>query len=403
MDLAMLEASIEAHRRAEVASLDAANEAFRLTDVAALVEAQRLADVATQKRLAKVATLEVARLADLAALRTRRTFWPYRAAARVVPATAGAAGASSMTGSHLAPRGLLGLGLVLMSGMCAASATGLGRRITESRRRKKSEEIDCRAVRDVISGWGKRLVAEASTFGWLMVKEHIYSDPRRTPFLVPGPLANALQLKRLEELAKSDCAAYEAYISSVYGGTRNITDARHEDDIGLSSLDSIGPDERGEQAFYDPVTAPMRETYNPAMTSWSVAAYDRPEINLNVGRDLQERDRRVLPAALEFRLHEQHRPIAHPPYATSIAHPPYASSGPAADYGREQHRPIARPPYATSGPAADYGRGLPKTADYAPLGDYGITLQVPFVGESCAVGESCPDAGIFFFHLPSDR
>ncbi|KAJ1461480.1 hypothetical protein M885DRAFT_611754 [Pelagophyceae sp. CCMP2097] len=354
---ALVEAQCGAERAAEArrnADLEAAVEAKHRAELASL-EARRKADVAALevKRHADVAQLEAKRDSDLAALATdvanrlpRRpsnpslskssslSWLPSRpSSARISPA----AFAVPKEGPRLVPRWRIAivLCLVLTSGAAAAFLTLIGRNIIERRSRGRDERRSCHEVRDRITNWGKRRAVEASTLCKLMLIERNLGVSPNTPFLVPGSLARALQVERLELLAEEfqevppavvwyptvrleDRAAYEAYAGEVYGmpGPMNITDADSSDDLTLGV------------PLFGAVTAPLRPTYNPFTFIWAAALPDaiftvRSGAGFRfldlVGVDVQERYRRTLPSVLKRRFFDERSLVAHPWYLPSGA------------------------------------------------------------------------------------
>ncbi|KAJ1448057.1 hypothetical protein M885DRAFT_540464, partial [Pelagophyceae sp. CCMP2097] len=238
----------------------------------------------------------------------------------------------------------------------------------DNRRVIEVQRSDCRNVRDKITDWGKRLAVEASTSGWLMVRERDLAVGPKMPFLVPGVLSAALQVERLERMAEQfekvpptvvwyptvrleDRAAYEAYASNVSGAPILIMDQR-----GWQTSES----ETGTVA--SPVPAPPRDSYNPATFVWSSAdPIAEAVVKRQIGFDLQKWFRQILPPALFQRFFGESRLIAHPWYLPSGE----------------------------------------------PLANFAITVRVPFVddcqGGKCFFEDGDSVLGVFSFTLRLER
>ncbi|KAJ1456160.1 hypothetical protein M885DRAFT_564371 [Pelagophyceae sp. CCMP2097] len=176
------------------------------------------------------------------------------------------------------------VGLAVASALCAASVTGLSRRLRVRESQDTQADYDCQRARDAVSGWGERLAFEAASLGSLMQreeqkeKEHHEQYDRYTdethhplPFLVPGSLTTAQLSARLEIMAAEfeqnppavlwsptvqheDRLEYEEYATRAFGRSVFITD-----DWALNSTLAKTP-------------APIRETYNPLTTLYVAAS-----------------------------------------------------------------------------------------------------------------------------------
>ncbi|KAJ1454489.1 hypothetical protein M885DRAFT_521764 [Pelagophyceae sp. CCMP2097] len=341
-DVAVLEATLAAQRRADLAAL----ETRRLADLELMeesIEMERRSSMANleancvadhvhlvSRRMANIAALEAMRQADQAALDLRNTqpgppssrmpAWAAKSV-RIMPALSEAARKSSKASPKLTSRWRvpIAMGLFLASWLCIASVIGILQGAKDGRDARKSHQAECRAARDVITDWGKRLAVEASTLGQMMVRERYLAAAPRVPFLVPGSLSRALQLDRLELMAEEfdqlpptvvwyptvkleDREAYEAYAGNFFGLARpiNITD------------EGTGP---SQFTSFIKVRAPTRPDYNPLTDVWTVGdpAGGAAVVAL-VGVDAQERYRRTLPLKLQKRFLEERKLVAHPLY-----------------------------------------------------------------------------------------
>jgi len=370
-----------------------ASESKRHADVVSALESKRVADLAAleatleAKHSAALSVLEAKRSADLAAYEAalearpaersttpRLPFPKPLISAKVVPTAlvSRAAGECARAGPHHRPRWRVSivLGLVVVSGIGAAAFTAIGRKIVERKNQERLEAYECHVVRDTISDWGKRLAIEAATLASMILHERNASDTGpKTPFLVPGRLANELQQERLERMADEfqqtppavvwyptvrleDRAAYEAYATGVYGAAVSNAAVYDGGAYGAGGRITI-TDERTQNAFQyaevsaaNLVLAPPRPTYNPSTCIWRSAGAEeasRDPLEVFLGLDSQERFRRVLPSALETKFLDDKELVAHPFYLS----------------------------------------------DGEALADYGIAVLVPVLDEACYEGGGC--------------
>mmetsp|Transcript_24746 Transcript_24746/g.83173 ORF Transcript_24746/g.83173 Transcript_24746/m.83173 type:complete len:1079 (+) Transcript_24746:64-3300(+) len=266
------------------------------------------------------------RLAPLPLLKPAKRKWlslplPF-GAARVAPLKREAARAHWPAEKNHLPRYRFGiaLALVVLAGIAVACVFHVVRTTLERKSSDRNEKYDCQGVKDAVGDWGKRLNIEAATFGSLMKRERELGISPATPFLVPGPLASALQLERLTLMAAEfrqappgvvwyptvmhqDREAYEAYVGQAYNFSFSvpITDEGSEVGFPLHSL----------------VSAADRPSYNPVFGVFTAADPRGGGFPLKqlVGLDVQERDRRTLPAALYTKFFIDHRIVAHPWYS----------------------------------------------------------------------------------------
>ncbi|KAJ1455677.1 hypothetical protein M885DRAFT_616938 [Pelagophyceae sp. CCMP2097] len=298
----------------------------------------------------------------------RRRSWPL-AGCSVVPYVAPSADADAAqppARRDVAARWRVpvAFGLLFASWLGIASVIGLLDGEKSDRAALDHRKDGCRGVRDSITEWGKRLSVEASTFGWLMLRERDMGISPKTPFLVPGPLASALQFERLARMADEfaqtppimiwyptvrfeDRAAYEAYASELYGMHVNVTDSNP----GTS-------DETDPLRYFSNLTAaPPRPFYDPITFVWTVGdPVAASLIRHRVGFDVREWLRCVLPPAVHFRFFDERRLVAHPLYL----------------------------------------------ANGKPLVDYALNVRVPIFDEACGAGCDAKVLGSVSFSLRVD-
>jgi len=231
------------------------------------------------------------------------------------------------------------VGLVLASGLLAASVMGLSRNLLDRRAQATRNTYDCRLVRDSISEWGERLAFEAATLGSLMQGEqqktrnsdeesdHYHHAEAHLPFLVPGELTLEQQSIRLERMSTefknhppamgwcptvhhADREAFEAYAEDLYD---------HEALFGRPIL--IHDEYWSTNGPATPKPSPPRASYNPVSTLWVLpdpdAVFPLERLAADIGRDWQEMQRTVLPAALAQRFFEDRRIVARPFYGSN--------------------------------------------------------------------------------------
>ncbi|KAJ1456085.1 hypothetical protein M885DRAFT_518555 [Pelagophyceae sp. CCMP2097] len=217
----------------------------------------------------------------------------------------------------------IALGLVFSSWVLVASVIGILQELQDERNKLERQRAACRDASDVISEWGKRLAVEASTLGWLMVRERSVAETVM-PFLVPGMLSRALQLERLKRMARefdqtpplvvwyptvldADRAVYEAYAADQYNKTAPLVITDESEANAMPSL-----------RVFNAVPAPRRPSYNPVTFVWTTGdvgdAVRTDLVDQILGTDARWRYENTFPKALQQRFFEERSLVAFPAY-----------------------------------------------------------------------------------------